>query len=562
VARGGYSGTLSWLALSPAVIRLLASRVLPTEAFAGFSFVQGLTVSLQRYAPSFILSPLIEPAATAGAVRTGRTGPMLRVLSLMVTADALVIGAAVLGASVAGAPLILALTHGRYGGAAVFLPWLLALIVVNASHRAVEAAAVAADAPEALSRSLGFSLAWLAAAGALTLSFGVWPLLLCPFGDAATRFWIVRQALAQRGSGGASKPLRVMVLTPRGLGGTGGVDRLMDGLRPWLAGRGDLQVRFVTTRGPRRWASPIYTIAAMARLTSARLLRRMDLIHVNLGAYGGCYRKMLLLAIPRLLRTPYVIHLHGSAFAPFWAAAPAPLRARIDRLFEDAAQVIVLGEDWRRRLEVRVPKAAGRIVVLPNAVAPIKGCRPADRAHVRILFLGELGPRKGAAILIQALAKLRTNPSWSAVIAGDGPVLEVRRLAASLGVADRVALPGWVGPDEVERLLAASDILILPSFEETLPMAVIEGFAAGLPVIATPVGALPDIITPGETGLFTPPGDVDALARAIDSLIANPDLRLRLGRAAKAYHAEYLSIGRYAERLEALWRASARRRNA
>jgi glycosyltransferase involved in cell wall biosynthesis/O-antigen/teichoic acid export membrane protein len=637
VAVGGYGGTLSWLALSPAVIRLIAARVLPLEVFAGFSFVQTLTVSAQRYAPSFTLFPLIEPAVMADAARTGRADRLGAALSLLTKLDALLVGAAIVVVSAAGTPVLLVLTHGRYGEAAVFLPWMLAGIVANASHRSYEIAAIGLGVASALTRALALTLMWLAVAIVTAPWAGVWPLLLCPLGDALTRLWFIQSALDRKGAPGlidlrglslilvvaagvsvasasaatglhagalgefgaaltgvglfavlafalrpispleaavlpagrwfwtrfgrwahaSPGPLRVMVLTPRGFGGTGGVDRLMDGLRPLLDARRDVSIRFIATRGRRLWTSPVTSALAMARLTLACTLKQVDLIHVNLGARLGCYRKMALIAIPRRLGTPYVLHLHGSAFEAFWLAAPRFAQRRIDRLFRDAAQVVVLGEAGRKLVARRVPEAAPRITILPNATAPIEKQWGLSDQGVQLLFLGELSARKGASVLIEALGRLRTDVPWRAVIAGDGHVAAARRSVKRFGLCGRVRLTGWVGAAEIERLLATSDILVLPSFEETLPMAVIEAFGAGLAVIATPVGAVPDILKPGETGMTVAPGDVAGLTEAIDVLIEDPVLRDRLGAAAGAYHAAHLSLAPYAELLVGLWRAAA-----
>lgn len=637
VAVGGYGGTLSWLAMSPAVIRLIAARVLPVEAFAGFSFVQTLVVSAQRYAPSFTLFPLVEPAVMADAARTGRFERLGAALSLLVKLDALLVGAAIVAASAAGGPVLQILTHGRYGAAAVVLPWMLAGIVANASHRSYETAAIGLGAAGAITRVLPLTLLWLAVAILAAPRLGVWPLLLCPLGDAVTRLWFIQRVLDLRGApnliharglgsivgavalasviaaAGANglntgaigdcgaavvgvgwfavltaalRPIssleaavvpggrliwtrsrrqgqvepglfRVMVLTPRGRGGTGGVDRLMDGLRPLLAARADVDVRFVVTRGRRLWASPVKGALAMGRLTAASALLRVDLVHVNLGARLGCYRKMALIAIPRLFGTPYVLHLHGSAFETFWQAAPGFAQRRIDRLFQGAAQVIVLGEAGRNLVISRVPEAASRVTVLRNATAEIVRRKDASDLTIQVLFLGEVGPRKGVSVLIEALGRLATQTPWRAVIAGDGDVSAARRLVERLGLAGRVGLPGWVGAAEVERLLATSDILVLPSFEETLPMAVIEAFGAGLAVIATPVGAVPDVVRPDETGVLIAPGDVVGLAQAIGALIEDPARRERLGAAAKAYHGKHLALAPYADRMIGLWRRSA-----
>jgi glycosyltransferase involved in cell wall biosynthesis len=121
-----------------------------------------------------------------------------------------------------------------------------------------------------------------------------------------------------------------------------------------------------------------------------------------------------------------------------------------------------------------------------------------------------------------------------------------------------VDLPGWVGPEEARRLLLEGDILVLPSFEENLPMSVVEGMAYGLSVVTTPVGAIEDIIEHGKTGLLVPPGDSAALAAALERLLAEPALRAQLGQAAQAFQREHLEIGKYYARLLDIWRSGAK----
>ncbi len=630
-AWGGHGGTLAWAASSPAVVRLLASRVLPTEVFAGFSVMQGLTVSLQRYAPSFILLPLLEPAAQADAARRGRLDRLRAVLALLVKIDVIVVGSAVVMAAAAGEPVLGALTHGRYGAATGALPWLLLTIVAGAAHRAYEVAAVAAGAAKALGRSLWISAAGLALAATAGRGWGLTGLLLWPLADAVLRLSYVQSALSRRGlgdlldvsnllklaalvalfalSGGVAawlggpafgiatgvlatggfligvllcrplradeaallrtlaqrrdgtRPLRVTMLTPRGEGGVGGVDRLTDSLRGPLGASSTARVRFLATRGPWRWASPFVTVMSLTRLAAEIAMRRVDLVHAPVGAGVGFWRKSLFIGLCRTLGAPYVLHLHGSAFERFWRGAPPVRRWAIERAFGGAARIVTLGEPWRRLVVTEAPHLEPRIVVLPNAAPAFAGERAPPDGVTRLLFLGEIGERKGVGVLVQALAKLPPEPPWRAVIAGEGDSRPYAAAAARLGLADRVAFPGWTGPEGVRRLLAASDVLVLPSFEENLPLAIVEAFAAGLAVAATPVGAVGDIVKHEETGLLVPPGAVDDLAAALQRLIADPDLRRRLGTNAKALHAKRLSLAAYVETLLKIWDAAARTAN-
>ena len=351
----------------------------------------------------------------------------------------------------------------------------------------------------------------------------------------------------------AGRPLRVLVATPLGEGGRGGIDRMMDEVRQGLAAHPPpgLAVTFAATRGQGSLAhSPGLMLRALARLA-----RRPDVLHLNLSSRGSTWRKLALAAAARRLGVPTVVHLHGSAFDTYWDAAPAPLRALIRDLFAKAARVIVLGERWRAIVATRVPESAGRIVVLPNA-AP--AAEPACGGPVpTILFLGRLGPRKGVPQLVAALAALPPDPPWRAVLAGDGDREGVARDLAHHGLSDRVALPGWLDEAAVRRQLAEADILALPSFAENLPMAVIEAFAHGLAVVATPVGAVEDLVADGRTGLLVPPGDVAALSHALGRLVAEPALRASLGAAARVVHRERLEVGRYVERLAAIWHEAA-----
>lgn len=360
----------------------------------------------------------------------------------------------------------------------------------------------------------------------------------------------------------AGAPLRVLVATPLGRGGKGGIDRLMDAVRENLNGglAGTWAVSFGATRGQGAlWASPFYLGTFLARLAILRALNRPDLLHINLSSHGSTRRKVLVGRAAHALGIPYVVHLHGSRFRTFFDTASPSLQAAARQLLSRARRVIVLGRVWRDFIADRVPEARDRIVILPNATAAIAPTAPRPDAEGPVLlFLGRVGARKGVPELVEALDRISGIEGWRAVIAGDGDVAETRERIAALGLAARVTVPGWVGPEEARALLASSDILVLPSFDENLPMSVIEGMSAGLAVVATPVGAVEDVLRDGETGLLVPPGDAAALAEALRALVQDPQLRKKLGEAAQAYHRRHLDMAPYMARLSAIWTEAVR----
>lgn len=195
----GYASALAWFASSPAIVRLIAGRVLETLAFAGFSFTQTLAMSFQRYTPGMLLFPFVEPAVMRHYAKSGDQSRLEAVLSVVTKADMIAIGAAIVGTVVSGQAIIGLMTGGRYAAAATALPWLLGYLLTSSAYRAFEIVAVALNAASALFRTLTLSLVWLGAALLLAPHFGLIILLLCPVGDSLSRLWLMYTALRRRG---------------------------------------------------------------------------------------------------------------------------------------------------------------------------------------------------------------------------------------------------------------------------------------------------------------------------------------------------------------------------
>ena len=167
-----------------------------------------------------------------------------------------------------------------------------------------------------------------------------------------------------------ARTLHVLVATPAGGTGQGGIDRIMTSLRTELERQGavGLDVRFAATRGSGHVAlSPLYLARFCLLMLFARLTGRVDVVHINLSVLGSTYRKLVVAAWARVLHIPYVLHLHGAQYQAFWNDDRPWLSRLIRNMFENAAQVIVLGRIWRDFVAGRAPGATDRIVIVPNA---------------------------------------------------------------------------------------------------------------------------------------------------------------------------------------------------
>lgn len=359
------------------------------------------------------------------------------------------------------------------------------------------------------------------------------------------------------------RPINVLVATPSGTTGQGGIDRIMGTLKQELALNHDddgSSIRFVASRGPGHIAfAPLYLAGFLARMLWLRARNAIDLVHINLASGGSTHRKLQIARLARFLDIPYILHLHGGDYPNFWAGDDSRLSRNIRAMFAGAARIIVLGNVWRDFVTSRAPETAERIVVIPNATPRPTRPHRGGGGTVHILFLGRIHDLKGVPELGEALSNISDRTDWRATIAGDGFVEAARAKAAEYGISDRVDIPGWVDGDRVADLIAGADILVLPSHTENLPLSIIEAMASGLAVVATPVGAVSDIVLDGETGLLVPVGDAAALTTALRRLIDDKPLRSRLGAAAQALHRQALDVEPFALAINGVWRDAARR---
>ena len=208
----------------------------------------------------------------------------------------------------------------------------------------------------------------------------------------------------------------------------------------------------------------------------------------------------------------------------------------------DAGVLAAVSEGVAAALRRRHPASAGRVHVIPNGVDPERfRTQPGNRAGrpFTVGFLGTLKPWHGVDVLVDAFARLRyTVPEARLLVVGDGPERETLEAGlAAHGAAAAARLTGSVPPGAVPELLAGMDVAVAPYPPQAAfyfsPLKVVEAMAAGLPVVASRVGQIQELVADGRTGTLVPPGDAAALAAALADLAARPERRAELGAAAR-----------------------------
>ena len=274
-------------------------------------------------------------------------------------------------------------------------------------------------------------------------------------------------------------------------------------------------------------------LAAYARYAAMLATGQVGLVHVHVASRASFWRKSVFFLLSFMARVPAVLHLHGGEFAIFYGKECGPLRRRfISWVFNRAAHVVVLSSAWKEWVQsisanpnvdvIRNP------VMLPETVASWD-----SRRGRQVLCLGRLNKGKGSYDLLEAVARLGPATPIDLYLGGDGELEKVQARARELGIADRVHVLGWVRSEAKARELAHASVFVLPSYNEGLPMSVLEAMACGLPVVSTPVGGIPEAVSDGVEGFLVAPGDVPALADRLARLANDDALAREMGAAAR-----------------------------
>jgi glycosyltransferase involved in cell wall biosynthesis len=257
-----------------------------------------------------------------------------------------------------------------------------------------------------------------------------------------------------------------------------------------------------------------------------------DVVHAH-GYKADIYTYFAL----RASRTPFVSTCHNWIDSNLLVS----LYGRADRfVLRNYAAVVAVSVEVKQTLlkagvrEDRIHLIKNGIDLRPFAHASpsLRNGLPKDNPPV-VGFIGRLSSEKGADIFLQAAAIVIVElPSTKFVIVGEGPDLDkLESLIDRLKLRENVSMVGR--RNDMPSVYASLDLMVSPSRTEGLPMAILEGMASGLPIVATPVGDVPTVVLDGRTGVLVPPEDVPLLASAIVTLLRNPAERERLGSAAK-----------------------------
>lgn len=356
----------------------------------------------------------------------------------------------------------------------------------------------------------------------------------------------------------ASRALTVTHLYANKLDGKGGIERQAEYLLRTFNANGRISTHYRRTRflawGP---LHPLSTIIAWVNVVWHALMDKPDVFHIHIAPRGSTVRKLIFVHTIKALGKPCILHLHGSAYDEHFNSLPPWRQRRTAEGFRAADRVVVLGETWKTFATQTLGVAPDRIAIIDNGAPSAPAANDPGASPPSIVFVGQLGDRKGVDVLIDACGQLTDIP-WTLTLAGGGDIDRFTTQAQGYGIEDRITFAGWVTEAQVGELLHNAAIFTLPSRGENQPVAILEAMARGVPVVASTVGAIPEVVIDGETGALAPPGDPNALAGALRQLLKDTDKRRKMGHSGRELFERRFCIERTAEAFEDLYQSVAR----
>lgn len=250
----------------------------------------------------------------------------------------------------------------------------------------------------------------------------------------------------------------------------------------------------------------------------------IKIIHIHGASRGSFYRKyMIFLLAKYLFRKKVFYHIHGAEYHLFYTKSNTFVKKRIAKLINSADGIICLSTKWKEFFESNFkPK---KIFIVSNIIDyPVHDASKRIGNKLTFLFLGQIGERKGIFDILSVLIKNKRKYEGKLrlVIGGNGQVDKLNEIISTNGLQKIVSFVGWISKADKAKWLQKSHVYILPSYNEGLPISILEAMSYGHPIIATSVGGIPEIVKPEKNGILIEPGSLAQIENAIDFFLQNP----------------------------------------
>lgn len=289
------------------------------------------------------------------------------------------------------------------------------------------------------------------------------------------------------------------------------------------------------------------------------LVDQPDIIHIHSSFGPSFYRKLPFIYMASWAGKPIINHIHGADFNEFYIRAKRWKRNLIRGTYNKCTVLIALSDEWKENLSKIV--APEKIEIIENYSVLHEDAlkaRLARNPNNIVLFLGEIGKRKGCYDIPAVAAEVvKVVPDVQFVLAGSGSLADERAVKAlfkKYGISNHVIFPGWVRGKEKDQLLREADVFFLPSYNEGMPMSILDAMGYGLPIVSTNVGGIPKIVHNGENGFCCKTGNISEFTKDIIVLLKNQNVQHTQEKNSFKIVSSQYSLDSHLDKLIALYR--------
>lgn len=262
------------------------------------------------------------------------------------------------------------------------------------------------------------------------------------------------------------------------------------------------------------------------------LQNKYDIYHIHAASRGSTFRKGYYVRAIKRWRKKVIFHIHGGEYMIFYNELSESKKKKMIEILKASDMVIALSREWKDRFEKIF--MIDNCVVLENGIDTERlsyAVTEASKYQKSFVCLGKLGKEKGSYDLIEAIKIAREKvPDIKLYLAGDGEIRQVKERIKDENLESNIEVTGWIDVNKKIELLKHVSTVTLPSYNEGLPMSILEGMACGKAIISSTVGAIPEIVKE-ENGILIEPGDIVTLADALIRCATDLNMITAMGRA-------------------------------
>lgn len=336
----------------------------------------------------------------------------------------------------------------------------------------------------------------------------------------------------------------------------GGMTSVINQIRSHNWEQDGVKLSFVPTFIPGDFIKKsFFYFCALLRILCIFVVSKPDIVYMHMSYKGSFTRKYIVHKFCKIFGIKDIIHLHGSEFEKWYSSVDRIKQGKIRKLLLESDEFIVLGNEWKRIIQQIEPLA--KITIINNGIKIPSFTAKWNDEKCQVLFLGVLIPRKGVSDLIQAAKLIKRSgkiQNIEFVFAGIGEDEDkLKEQVKEANLEKFISFIGWVSGEKKEELFLHKQIFALPSYNEGLPVSILEAASYGLPIVSTNVGDISSVVKDGINGYLIKPGDIQALSERILSL-SDQQLWEKFSYESRKIAKEKFNIDLFYSKLLEVWK--------